>query len=262
MSSRYWASSRPFNAIRNWFGIQKPEAAQWGEWDDWRKATQRDFPVGYWLTEKLPHLLQKVPETVVDPFHSMGYYIRNRWHRQTHVLRTSFKPGTYHDFRERILDGLMTSLVDYVEVEKAWMQHIWNADENPVKLGKGGRSKELGLKYLEWEMTLNNPALPDTQRSDQQAETARTVYEVYNWWTVIRPARPDPYEASGYDALCAERKDDDLFSFFDERKPKDPEYESRMKEALNRLREMEEQYDDEDNLNLHKIINVRLGLWT
>jgi hypothetical protein len=255
--SRYYAGSKPVRALRRWFGIEKPNALQWGEWDDWKKATKANHPVGYWLTEKLPNYLEKIPETFVDPFHNISYYIRNRWHRQTHVLRTGFKPGTYHDFRERILYGLMESMVDFVEVEKAWMQYIWHDDNRKLKLGKGGRSADLGLEYLRWEMSLDDPALSEGEASPAQAAAARELYAIYMWWKVLRPARPDPYSASGWD-----EHSDGTWNFLDERIPRDPEKEAKTKEILGKLQQIETDYDTEDNEMLHRLIKIRLSLWT
>jgi hypothetical protein len=31
---------------------------------------------------------------------------------------------------------------------------------------------------------------------------AKEKLDLYTWWTVTRPARPDPYEASGWTAYC------------------------------------------------------------
>lgn len=260
MSSRYWAGSAFVNRMRGWFGIEKPGALQWGEWDEWKKKVQQDHPIGYWLTEELPGHLERIPETFVDPFHNISYYIRNRWHRQTHVLPTGFKPGTYHDLRERLLYGCMESLVDFVEVEKAWMTYICD-DTDTIKLGKGGRSPEAGLKHLEWEMTLDDPALSETERSPSQATCAREIYEIYTWWKTLRPARPDPMDVSGWSAHCSEIRKQG-YDLFDERRPETPEEETSSKAMLKSLRDIEEAQDQEDEQMLVRLMKIRLHLWT
>jgi hypothetical protein len=261
--SRHWAESRLFRYIRKLFGIEKPTAAQWGEWDDWETNTKIAHPVGYWVTEELPGYLQKIPETFVDPFHNISYYIRNRWHRQTHVLRTGFKPGTYHDLRERLLYGCMESLVDFIEVEKAWMAYICATDNEVVKLDRG-RSAEAGLKYLEWEMSLDDPSLSDTERSDTQASCAREQFAIYNWWKNIRPNRPDPYEASGWDAFSEREREQgiDGLSFMDERKPRDPERDNIVGPMLDQIHAIEMAQDAEDEEMLIRLMKIRLSLWT
>lgn len=260
MSRRYWAGSAVVKRMRAWFGIEKPLAAQWGEWDDWKQKTKREHPIGYWLTEKLPSHLERIPETFIDPFHNISYYIRNRWHRQTHVLRTGFKPGTYHDLRERLLYGCMESLVDFVEIEKAWMAYICDGTDT-VKLRKGGRSVEAGLKYLEWEMTLDDPALSSTEASPTQAQCAREVYEIYTWWKTLRPARPDPFDASGWSDYCDEQRGSGL-DFLDERRERSSEDIERSRSILNKCRELEAAQDDEDTAMLIRLMKIRLHLWT
>ena len=59
------------------------------------------------------------------------------------------------------------------------------------------RSRELGLKYLEWEMNLMDD---DKVHLTSQAKAAQEQYELYTWWKDIRPNRPDPYEVAGYNA--------------------------------------------------------------
>lgn len=259
MTSRHWASSPPFKYLRRWFGITKPRAAQWGEWDDWNIDTARDHPVGYWMTEKLPSILEKIPETFIDPFHNISYYIRNRWHRQTHVLPTRFKPGRYSDLRERLLYGMMESLVDFVEVEKAWMQYICD-DTDTVELGKRGRSAEAGLAHLQWETTLDDPALTENERSDAQAVAAREIIELYNWWKDVRPHRPDPYDVSGWSKYCDERTSDE--HIFDERIPRTEEEDARISKMLKSAHELETAYDAEDERMLIRLVKIRLSLWT
>jgi hypothetical protein len=78
-------------------------------------------------------------------------------------------------------------------------------------------------------MTLDNPNLHINSQSPQQAVTAREQLFLYNWWTVTRPARPDPYgnlvEAGKYG-------------------------------------EIEEAYEQEDEDMLHRLITIRRSLWT
>lgn len=256
MSSRHWSGSAPFEYLRSLFGFKKPTALQWGEWDDWEKKTKAEHPIGWWMTEKLPDYLERVPETFVDPFYAISYYIRNRWHRQTHVLPTGFKPGTYHDLSERLLHGMMQSLVDFVEVEKAWMQYIFHDDK--VKLGRGGRSIEAGMAHLNWESTLDSPELEVHERSNQQAETARETIALYDWWKNIRPNRPDPYDATGWSDFC----DEQIGEILDERIERSEEYHTKSREITQKMREMEDAYNNEDEQMLMRLVKIRLHLWT
>jgi hypothetical protein len=258
--ARYYAHSKPFAALRKWFGIEKPYALQWGEWDEWRKNTKAAHPFGYWMTENLPSLLEKVPETFVDPFHTIAYRYRNRYHRQTHVLRTGLSVGDYHDLSERILYGLMNSFVDFVEVEKAWMQVTWSTNDEKFKL-IDGRNREAGLAYLHWEATLDGEAIPPGERSVDQAINAREQLAIYQWWTEVRPNRPDPHEASGWNAFNANHKRN-IDSIFDERVPRDEAYQTELRICLDKCHQIEGEYDDEDQTMLMRLIAIRKSLWT
>lgn len=261
MRTRYWAESPTVNYLRSLFGIVKPKAAQWGEWDDWKQKTKAEHPVGYWMTEKLPEYLEKIPEIFVDPFHNARYYVRNRWHRQTHVLPTRFKPGEYHDLSERLLHGMMESLVDFVEVEKAWMQYICAKDDEVVTLDRYGRSAKAGLDYLQWEVTLDDPSLEENERSLTQAASAREVIAIYTWWKSSRPNRPEADEVSGWSAYC-DRKHGGSFSFLDERIPRIPEEIEETGKILDKLRAIEQEYEDEDQAMMIRLVKIRHSLWT
>src|SRR5882757_3242836 len=244
---RYYAGNDFFRAIRTRLGIVKPKAETWKGWEEWKIRTKAEKPVAFWLTENLPDALQKVTGTFTEPVRNIRYYIRNRWHRQTHVLPTGFKPGTYHDLSERLLHGIMQSIVDFIEVEKAWMQYVMD-DTGTVKLGKGGRSRSGGLAYLEWESTLDDLSLSENERSEEQAKNARELIKLYVWWMDIRPHRPDPYDMSGWSKYCDERRaksdneDDWIFDFKDETE----EDQIRSKNILKSLHDLEAAYAGED----------------
>lgn len=260
---KYWGERRPFTTMRGWFGIEKPLALQWGEWDDWHTKTKAEHPFGFWLTETVPHFLNRF-DRIFSPYRNVMYYIRNRWHRQTHVLPTDFTPGTYHDLRERILHACMQSIVDFVEVEKAWMTHIFDNEGKKWKLDWRGRNAEAGLEHLKWEAGLDDPSLSETERGgDNQAHAAREVMVIYDWWKNIRPARPDPHEASGWDAFYDEQnKKRNGVSILDERLPRDPEDDVISATAMKKLHEIEMAYDAEDEEMLIRLMKIRLNLWT
>ena len=235
-------------------------AAQWGEWDDWEKDTKAAHPIGYWMTEKLPRHLERIPEIFIDPIHKIRYYWRNRFWRKTHVLPTGFKPGEYHDLCERMLHGLFESLVDFVEQEKARAQILWGDDSEQYKWVKG-RCPEAGLAHLKWESKLDDPANSEyAEHNTRQAHVAREIISLYTWWKHVRPHRPDVYEASGWSAYCRETEEK-YGCMFDERNPRSAEDEQRGREILKKCTAQEEAEIDEDQKNLHRLIDIRLSLW-
>ena len=258
----YWSKRQLFIWLRKKFHINKPTALPWGEWSKWDEKTKKEHPIGWFITETLPAGIDWVDSHTIDHWRNLQYYIRNRWHRKTHILPTGLKVGEYYDLDTRILNGLMTSLVNFVEVEKAWMSR-WNKDKK-YKF-KNGRCIQAGLDYLTWEMNLINDyksgyddSMPEYGKPTEQAKCAKEIFEIYNWWKNIRPNRPDPYDVSGWSEICEnERKSGK--SIFDNELT-DAERE-KSREAIKKSNEIEEQYDAEDNEMIMRLMKIRRYLW-
>lgn len=225
----------------------------------------------YW-----PQLNMKFTETVLDTIQSVffwpyekiysaKYYIVNRWIDQSHAMvahRKHIKPGEWRDLDYRILYCTFDELVDFVEIEKAYANFRWDeAKFKTLKWWQGGRwrtrtwrSAEAGLDYLRWEAKLLDEA-EDDYIPKSQSESAKEVIELYDWWVNIRPARVEPMEASGWSAFCDSRRDDwsGLINRAD-REETGP--------LLDKMREFETQYDDEDTEMLIRLIKIRGSLWT
>jgi hypothetical protein len=246
-----------FENLRKRFGINKPLALEWGGWKKWEEQLKKEKPLAYFITETIPDFIDAVVRHIPTPIDDIRYYCRNRFIRKTHVLPTGFKPGEYHDLDERILHGIMEGLVDYVEVELAYKSRWCGSEESKAAKWRNGRCPELGLEYLEWEITLDDPNLGVNDRADHQAVVARQVKEIYDWWKA-RPARPDPMDASGWSEICDEKRNGGI-GFMEKG---DAEFERRKAESLRKLRKMEKQYEKEDEDKLIQLIKIRRSLWT
>ena len=259
----YLADKPIFKKLRKRFGIEKPYALEWDGWKKWKQETQSAHPVGYFLTETLPDILSRAYDKLTAPYYNTRYYIRNRFYRKCHVLPTGFKPGEYHDLDSRLLHGIMQSLVDFVEVEKAHMMR-WTTPDHQYKF-KNGRCAEAGLDYLKWEMNLtHNESWVDKDdprygTPTSQAETAKEIYKIYDWWKNTYPNRPDSMEASGWNAYCdrLDREGKEMFSNIET--AADMEESDR---THKKLREIEAQYDQEEQDMLIRLIKIRRSLWT
>jgi hypothetical protein len=259
MKRYYFEESKLVDRLRTRFGVVKPYALPWDEWDEWNEKTKKAKPWAYWITETVPEFLDNVLGKIPTPIDDIRYYCRNRFNRKSHVLPCYFKPGEYHDLDERILHGLMNALVDFVEVELAYKSRWCNTEESKTAKWKNGRCPQLGLAHLAWEMTLDGEELDVTERSDSQAATAREIKVIYDWWKVTRPARPDPYDASGWSEYCERNREagNNIFS----NKKKDPELAELSKVTLDKLHEIEAAYHDEDQAMLIRMIKIRRSLW-
>jgi len=266
--SRYWSETALFDWLRRKFGIDKPTALEWGKWAEWKNETKAAHPVGYWVTETFPRIIDSIDRHTLGRIDDARYYLRNRFWRQTHILPTDLKRGDYWDLDSRILHGIMQGIVDYVEKELAHKSRWLRTDESKVAAWKNGRCPQLGLKYLEWEMGLlydeswgTEPTDPKFGTLTEQAQRAVDVMKLYNWWKFDRPKRPDPYDASDWSQYCADMSnkygDDHMFS----RSEETPEERARSRAALDKTHEIEAAYEAEDTAMLMKVIEIRRGLW-
>lgn len=255
----------------------KPEATTARGWREWEKKARETQPLAYWLNETAADWCKDVWRGIKKPFQDVRYGLRYRFLDRYHQIPTGLEPG-YYDCDTRMLNGMFNLLVDFVEVEKAWMQVTWGGDKPARKKHpwwskgwtrfKSFRDPEAGLRYLKWEMTLDSKFLKDYERSDRQALVAKEIWHLYDWWKNQRPNRPDPHDASGWSALCAERRErqrakgeDDVLGFLDF-EDETPDDRKRSRKCLDAIRKIEDGYDAEDEEMLIRLIKIRKSLWT
>jgi hypothetical protein len=269
MRSNYWNCTKFAARLR---GKEKPSSATLKEWKEWEIHTKKTHPIRYWLAEEGLDKIQKFIYWPVDKLYSVKYYIVNRWIDQSHALvahRKHIKPGEYRDFDHRILICLFDELVDFVEIEKSYSNYRWHEEKlKTLKWWQGGRwrtrtwrSAEAGLAHLEWESTLTDEEwIEDTSQAKptHQAVVAQEITDLYKWWTEIYPARPDPSDLSGWSAYCDDKtaRGIDLF----EEDPDEDKYDTGA--ILDKMREIEKAYKDEDTEMLIRLIRIRENLWT
>ena len=169
------------------------------------------------------------------------WWVRYRTTHRNHYIWTGLPPG-YYDKDEVLLRVNFQLMVDYVEVELAWMQVIFDkeaAEEYGAPSrwwkrlsGRSWRSELAGLDYLNWACNLDNPDNGEDEgyreASKSQAEFSRELLLIYAWWKHIRPQRIDPWTQK------------DTTKAFD----------------------IEESYDKEDEEMLCRLMKIRKGLWS
>jgi hypothetical protein len=273
--SRYWSCS----AFANWLrGTAKPGAATSKGWNEWTKAAKESHPIRYWLTEDGLDYIQDFVTWPTRKIYDIKYYINNRWVTRTHALTAharDIRPGDWCDVGNRFLPCLFNELVDFVEVELAWWHIVWD-DEKKAEFkapfyARGWwrwrvwRCPAAGLANLDWQRGLRfddqwmDKTDPDYGKPTPQAERAQEVLELYKWWTIGRVLRADPYEASGWNAWCASRREDDLFLSLEDRTEEEA---AESKRILDIMTAMEEKYEAEDEAMMIRLIRVRGALWT
>jgi hypothetical protein len=130
------------------------------------------------------------------------------------------------------------------------------------------RSPEAGLEYLKWASELvvgeDMGATPGEKGYGEptwQAKSAKEIIELYTWWTVTYPNRPDPYEASGWTAACEASRiaNGGRLNFGGD---KDPVLKKASDKAHKLLQKIEAAYEKEDEDMMIRLIKARDSLWT
>lgn len=188
--NRNYADSKIFKAIAKALNIQRPYALTWKGWNEWETKVKKERPVAYFLTDTLPKILEKPAEWLIDPILEVKYYIMNRFVQKSHLIKTNLKPGQYYEVDTLIVEGLITELIDFIEIESAWMVCGFDKEaakkygmpiRNNWKMFRFGtwRCAEAGLDFWKFQVEHN----PHHQ----------IVIDLYKW-AVARKNRPDPYE--------------------------------------------------------------------
>jgi hypothetical protein len=275
--SHYWSCSKFADWVR---GTPKLGAGTSEQWDEWDSKAKRYNPIRYWLAEEGLDYVSNVVYFIPDTLHSIKYYINNRWVSRTHSLTAhakDIKPGNWCDVGNRFLPCLFNELVDFVEIELAWWQIVWD-DEARKQFAapwyargwfrwRTWRNPECGLANLEWQRQLRwtedevGEDFKGLGELTPQAVKAQEILDLYTWWTKTYRNRPDPYEASGWTAACEAQREANggKLSWHT---PKDPVIKKAQTKAHKLLQKIEADYEKEDEAMMIRLIKVRHGLWT
>ena len=276
MRNHYWTIG-PF---ADWLrGTPSPGALTSRGWRVWREQAQAAHPVRYWLADEGLDYLQRFVYYIPDKLYGLKYYVNNRWVTRTHALTahpSDIARGEWRDVGNRFLPCLFNELRDFVEVELAWWHIAWAGREERDKYDapfwatgwfrwRTWRCPQAGLDCLAWQMTLTNEEFLDEDKKHLaqptvQADNAREILALYQWWTEVYPNRPDPHDAGGWSAYCEQRRlnGQDLLDFED----RTPEELEQSRQALDATQAIEDKYNKEDEEMMIRLIKIRQSLWT
>jgi len=274
--SYYWSCSPFADWIR---GTPKKGALTADGWHEWETEAKRYHPVRYWIAEEAIDHIQDFVTYPIRKIYDLKYYINNRFVTRTHSLTANardIKPGQWCDVGNRFLPCLFNELVDFVEVELAWWHIAWD-DKARAKYRapfwatgwfrwRTWRNAECGLENLEWQRQLrwteNEVGADSTElgKLTPQAIKAQEILDLYKWWTEVYPARPEPYEASGWSDYCEAKRNLNDGRLFGSKET--PELKKEGTRALKLSTKIEQQYEKEDEAMMIRLIKIRQGLWT
>jgi hypothetical protein len=277
--NHYWSCTKFADWIR---GTPKLKMGTGKEWDEWYDTAEKAHPIRYWIAENALDAIQNFITFPVRKIYDAKYYINNRWVTRTHCLTAharDIRPGSWCDVGNRFLPCLFNELVDFVEVELAWWHIAW-ADKDVREKYKTPfwaygwfrwrtwRCPQAGLDNLEWQRNLRwsenecEEGSPNIGTLTYQAIKAQEILDLYTWWTTTYRNRPDPYDASGWTEYCElNRLQNDGKLSWDVAKDS-IELQEMSTRTHEKLREIEESYEKEDEEMMIRLIKIRQGLWT
>jgi hypothetical protein len=269
----YWSCTKFAEWVR---GTEKPRAETSEGWDAWYKMAAAAHPIRYWIAEEALDAVQNFIWWPVDRIYDVKYYVNNRWVTRTHSLTAhsrDIKPGTWCDVGNRFLPCLFNELVDFVEVELAWWHIAWDKEAREKYKApfwasgwfrwRTWRCPEAGLDNLDWQLRLRVDENDPESEFTQQAKNAQEILDLYNWWTQVYPNRADPYEASGWSAICDEERQANGGKLsLSNLGGSNPAQRKRMDRAHKMIDKMEREREKEDEQMMIRLIRVRSALWT
>jgi hypothetical protein len=269
----YWTHAKPVDWIREKFGPERPTYATAEDWDKYREEWETKYPRLNWWTDDFIDRIQDVCYFPRDLWKHIYHKLNARFNDQYYLGKSDLNKWEYHEIDTRMLHINFQMLVDFIEVERCgyknekWYQRgyasfIFGKLRDPVE----------GMNNLEWETELKfdesyyGPGWTKEQvmkefgdrygQDTPQAEKAKEILALYYWWKA-RPARPDPYEESGYNKIAAEEE----YKITKKRRLSF-QLSKEMSEAYDRIHEIEEKYAKEDDEMLAKLISIRRSLWS
>lgn len=278
LRSKYWSNSKFADWLR---GTPKLDAGTSKEWNDWKKSAELNHPVRYWIAEEALDAIQNFINYIPDKLYDFKYYINNRYISRTNSLTAhprDIRPGAWCDVGNRFLPCLFNELVNFVEVELAWWHIAWSDKDEKAKYNapfwatgwfrwRTWRCAQAGLDNLEWQRNLVwkeeelGADSPEVGTRTYQAIKADEILALYKWWTEVYPNRPDPHDVSGWSAICdrARQTDEGVLSVLEDGTKESREEINR---ALDISQKIEQQYRDEDEAMMIRLIKIRDNLWT
>jgi len=276
MKANYWSCSKFADWVR---GTPKIPSGTMEEWREWKKKA-RVKKIRYWLAEEGLEYLQDFLCWPVNRIKDVRRYIQNRWMTKSHALTSNLKRGEWHDLDSRLLNAIFDELVNFVEIEQAWMMVVFSEDDRKkyktpwyrslFRIGVW-RCPEAGISHLEWAAALTHNEDwvskddPIYEQPTPQALAAQEILTIYRWWKEERPKRPVPSDASGWSAYCEEERKDtdtDEDDFLNLGKFRSDEDRERSKNILDILAKIEKEQHDEDTEMLIRLVKIRQSLWT
>ncbi len=254
---------RVIRRFKSWMRYDPPGSMTSKGWRLFNKEYQEQAPVRYWFAHTFKYSALMPIKWKYEAIHD---WIRYRTYDRYHTVDTGLPPS-YHDVTSQMLHVNFNMLKEFVEVEQAWSAYCWSDERKGDKslnrfwpfsffFRQRFRRPDLGIKHFQWAATLDDPSLPPHERCDHQAVAAREILVLYKWWVEDRPARKEiehvPHDDQGLGMMSS--LDDD----FD----RDAEDFLEHVASMDAASKQEEDWSNEDEEMLIRLMKIRRSLWT
>jgi hypothetical protein len=203
------------------------------------------------------------------------YWVRFNFTDRYNCIEIQTLSNDWYDSDTRMLHANFQLLADFIEIEKAHIQgsvekllpknyfaRLWHS-----VFRRNYRSRELGLKYLDWELAIPEEGL---NGCPGQAAAAKELKELYLWWKDTYSNRKDPIDVTGlgdfYDKhrgkLFKFKPSESHPGYFESHSDLTEEEEREHKELADKTWKVEEAYAQEEEDMLIRLIKVRRNMWT
>ncbi len=230
------------NVLKNWW-LDKPVALELHKWEEWDKEISSKHPVRFFLQEKLPELFHC---HVKGPLNRWYWAIRHRTTNRYHIIKPrTLEPG-WCDERTLILHGAFECLAQYWEHHNRVSVSWWPTEQDITKYDNEivEAETEDDKDFLKAE----RDCLVDQKVHYDEA------HDLIHWWTETRPMRDAFRNASDRpDSIPHSR----LFNSEHRDDPDVVEY----RKYLNKLNELDRQWEEEDQEMLMRLVKIRQSLW-
>lgn len=224
--------------FKDYFDLNKPPAASWDGWIAWEEQARSTKPIVFFILETIPDWYFTCKYKVDKIRDIVKCYVK-----RSHTLESNLPQGKHYAFSHKLLHSMFTSLVDHVECQCSLYENGYD--------GLNKRSAIEGLKYLNWAQGLVDET---TGKPTDQAIEAAKMIELYNWWTVVRPSRPDAHvEVTAWNKELEQKYPNSGIMFFGKT------YKEKMhtNKLYARYRAIERKYDAEDTKMMCELVKIQ-----
>lgn len=224
--------------------------------------------------------LLKFFKSFVYRIESIERWIAYRTYEKYHIIKTEL-PKTYFTYEERLYNACFSLLVDHVEIELAAYADPELSDLPDFKeillrriprfwildyILPPHRSSKYGIRVL--EARINDPYKSEYYDTETDKKKAGQVLELYKWWKFERPKRQDPLEVYGLYKFCREmdqKYDGDFHKwtpvgngYVEMGLKLNEEENEKYKAIIDLASKLEEYNQEEDNIQLRRLIELRM----